>query len=103
MEYEHEHRSAYPAPRRRPGAGGAWHAETVWLVRRLWPDRDGGLPGATRLRTGTAERAVRRIGGDGRWLAAGAGPGDACGGGNDHRRDGGGGGQRASEARLVRS
>ncbi len=41
MGHEHEHRSVDPASSRRPGPRGARHAETVRLVRRLWPVRNG--------------------------------------------------------------
>src|SRR6266699_4281459 len=97
MEHEYEHRSVDPAPRGRLGPGGAWHAEIVRLVRRLRPDRNGWLPGAARLRPGTAERAVRGIIGDRRRFAAGTRPRDTDRGRNDRRRDGGSGRQRASE------
>src|SRR6266571_3866524 len=103
MEHEYEHRSVDPAPRGRPGTSGARHAEVVRLVRRLWAVRNGWLPGAAWLRPGTAERAVRGIGGDRGRSAVGAGPRDTDRGSNDRRRDGGGGGQRASEARFFRS
>src|SRR5216110_332164 len=103
MEHEYEHRSVDPAPRGRAGTGGAWHAEIVRLVRRLWPERNVWLPGAARLRPGTAERVVRGIGGDRRRFAAGARPRDTDCGGNDRRRDDGGGGQRAPETRFLRS
>src|SRR6266699_3222473 len=103
MEHEYEHRPVDPTPRSRAGPGGAWHAEVVRLVRRLWAVRNGWLPGAAWLRPGTAERAVRGIGGGRGRSAVGAGPRDTDRGSNDRRRDGGGGGQRASEARFFRS